>query len=139
LALADMDGEMELTLNNKNQTMHSLIVGEQMKDDVHKVKGFDMSLTAKGYDTSERVKTMRFDTFMRENNIDEVDFVKFDVEGAEDMILRSEGFLNVAPKIKAIEVEFHFPNWKELVQHLISLGYQARRYDCSAIVLLFFR
>ena len=119
VALADTDGEMTLHVNTKNRTCHSLTLNYNQG--------------------SEKVKTMRFDTFMKENKIDMVDFCKFDVEGAEDMILRSEGFTKVAEKIKAIEIEFHFPNWKELADYLISLGYSARRYQTSAIILLFTR
>ena len=119
MALADKDGEMNLNLNEKNRTCHSLTLD-------YKQKG-------------EMVKTMRFDTFMKKNKIKEVDFCKFDVEGAEDMILRSEGFINVADKIKSIEVEFHFPSFPSLIEHMQKLGYRARRYDCSAVVVLFTR
>lgn len=119
MAMADRDGEMTLSTLDGNRTCHSLV-----------------NDYGQGH---EQVKTIRFDTFMQENNIESVDFVKFDVEGAEDMILRSEGFINVAPKIKAIEVEFHYPTWPQLVEHMIKLGYQARRYDSSAIVVLFTR
>jgi hypothetical protein len=82
---------------------------------------------------------MQFDTFMEENKIMEVDFCKFDVEGMEDPILRSEGFQKIAHRIKAIEVEFHYNNWQELVNYIISLGFTARRYECSAVVVLFTR
>lgn len=119
MAIADKDGEMKLNLNDNNKTCHSLTLD-------YKQGG-------------EMVKTVRMDTFFKENKIDEVDFMKFDVEGAEDMILRSEGFKNVAEKIKAIEVEFHFPNWQELVRYMISLGFQARQYNSSAIIVLFTR
>lgn len=119
MAVADRDGEMVLSQLDHNRTCHSLI------NDYGQGK--------------ETVKTVRFDTFMAEHNIESVDFVKFDVEGAEDMILRSEGFINVAPKIKAIEVEFHYPTWPQLVEHMIKLGYTARRYESSAIVVLFTR
>lgn len=118
-ALADKDGEMTIHTLSSNRTCNSLI-------NDYGQEGFP-------------VKTFRFDTFMKENNIDSVDFVKFDVEGAEDMILRSEGFRNVADKVKAIEVEFHYPTWQELVKYMIGLGYQARRYECAAIVVLFTR
>lgn len=118
-ALADKDGEMELKTNDANKTCHSL--------------------TLDYGEGGEKVKTMRFDTLMTQFDIDEVDFVKFDVEGAEDMILRSEGFLKIASKIKAIEVEFHHQTWPELVKHMISLGFEARRYDSSAIIILFYR
>jgi FkbM family methyltransferase len=119
LALADKDGEATINFLPSNLTCNSITNNYQ--------RG------------SEKVKTLRFDSFMKENNIDSVDFVKFDVEGAEDMILRSDGFFNVHDKIKAIEVEFHYPNWGDLVEHLLKMGFSARRYECSAIVILFTR
>ena len=119
MAIADRDGEMTLNKLDANRTCHSLVLGYT--------------------DGSETVKTMAFDTFFKENKIEQVDFCKFDVEGAEDMILRSDGFKAVCEKIKAIEVEFHFPTWPQLVEYMISLGYKARRYDSSAIVILFTR
>lgn len=119
LALADKDGEMTLNFNPSNRTCNSLTVN------------FGQGGTT--------VKTMSFDTFFEKNNIDEVDFCKFDVEGAEDMILRSEGFKKVAPKIKAIEVAFHNNQWPALADYMISLGYQGRRYKCSEILVLFVR
>ena len=87
----------------------------------------------------EVVKAQTFETFMKENKIDVVDFVKFDVEGAEDDILFSPGFENIAHKIKAIEVEFHHNDWMKHVSHMEKLGFQARRYECSAIVVLFIK
>ena len=119
LAFADKNGKMNLNINPGNRTGNSLILDYN--------KG------------SVEVETMRFDTFMEKNKIKEVDFCKFDVEGAEDMILRSEGFKKIAHKIKAIEVEFHFPNWQELVKYMLELGYTARRYESSAIIILFTR
>lgn len=119
MAMADKDGEMNLSLNQSNRTCHSLTLDYKQKGEV--------------------VKTVRFDTFLKENNIDHVDFCKFDVEGAEDMILRSEGFINIADKIDAIEVEFHFPSFPSLIEHMQKLGFRARRYDCSAVVVLFTR
>lgn len=119
MAMADTKGEMTLHTLDQNKTCHSL--------------------TNDYGQGGEKVQTIDFASFMEENHIDEVDFCKFDVEGAEDMILRSESFAKVAPKIKAIEVEFHYKTWQSLVNYMISLGYQARRYDCSAIVVLFFK
>lgn len=118
-AFADKDGEMTLNYLPGNRTSHSLINN-------YKQGG-------------QTCKTVAFDTFFAQNNIEEVDFMKFDVEGAEDMILRSEGFLKVAPKIKAIEVEFHYPTFPSLVEHLMKLGYKERRYTCDAVVILFTR
>ena len=119
VAFADKDGEMQLNYLPANRTSHSLV-------NDYKQGG-------------QTVKTVAFDTFFEQNKIDEVDFMKFDVEGSEDMILRSEGFIKVAPKIKAIEIEFHYPTFPSLVEHLMKLGYKARRYDSSAVVILFTR
>jgi FkbM family methyltransferase len=118
-ALSDKDGEMTLTQNSNNRTCNSIVLnygGEGIK-----------------------VKTIAFDTFFEQNKIDKVDFCKFDVEGAEDLILRSEGFKKVCEKVKSIEVEFHFPSWPQLVDYMISLGYTARRFQCDAIIVLFTR
>lgn len=119
IAIADKDGEMALHNNTKNRTCHSLTLDYGHGD--------------------EKVKTIGLNSFMKKHKIKEVDFVKFDVEGAEDLILRSEDFKKAAPKIRAIEVEFHHQNWRELVNYMIELGYEARRYESSAIIVLFTR
>lgn len=141
-ALADKNGELEFTQNTVNRTMNTLAVGGHLHDDSYKVKPemkFDGAITAKGYDNRLTVPAKTIDTFFEENKIEHVDFMKFDPEGAEDMILRSPGFLKVYKKIDAIEIEFHFPNWQELVGYMQSLGFQARRYESSAIIVLFTR
>lgn len=117
MALAANDGEMMLNKLDSNRTCHSLI-------NDHGQGG-------------EKVRTMAFDTFFKENKIDHIDFCKFDVEGAEDLILRSEGFKKVADKISAIMVEFHYPTWPQLVEYMTTLGFTARKYDSSAIIILF--
>ena len=119
IAIADKNGEMILNTLTSNRTCHSLI-------NDYKQGG-------------EKVKTVTMNTFFEENKITKCDFMKFDVEGAEDMILRSEGFRKVKDKIDAIEVEFHYPTWPDLVKYMIGLGYTARRYNSSAIVILFLR
>jgi len=119
LAIADKDGTMTLNTFDSNRTCHSL--------------------TRSYGQGSEEVETMRMDTFFKKNKIKKVDFMKFDVEGAEYMILLSEGFTKVADKIQAIEIEFHDQNFPSLVEHMIKLGFKARRYDSSAVVILFFR
>lgn len=119
-AIDDHNGEEEFHQNPKNRTSNSLAM---------KFNG----------ETSETVKVKSMDTFFEENNIEEVDFMKFDVEGAEDVILRSEGFKKVCNKIKNIEVEFHFQTWQKLVEYMVGLGFKARRYQSSAVIVLFTR
>ena len=118
-ALAGKDGEVTMHKLAANRTCNSYVLGYK--------------------DGEEKVKAVAFDTFMEKNKIDKVDFCKFDVEGAEDDILRSEGFKKVCHKIKSLEVEFHFPNWMELATYIESLGYKAHRYQSSAIIVLFTR
>ncbi len=118
-AIADKDGEMVLNTLGQNRTCYSLI-------NDYKQGG-------------EKVKTLAMDSYFKQAKIEKCDFMKFDVEGAEDLILRSEGFKKVAHKIDAIMVEFHYPTWQELVKYMIGLGYTARQYQSSAIVVLFTR
>ena len=118
VALSDKDGEAMLSYNIANRTCNSI--------------------TNDYGQGSEKVKTVAFDTFFKENKIDKIDFCKFDVEGAEDIILRSESFKKVADKISAIEVEFHHPNYPDLVKYMMEeFGFEARRYPSSAIIVLF--
>jgi FkbM family methyltransferase len=128
VALSDKVGEVTLRQNAGNRTMNT-IIGEE-GNGKHKIRSGQ-------YKNKLTVKTIDFETFFKENNIDKVDFVKFDCEGAEDLILRSESFKKVAPKITSIMVEFHFPDWQELVKYMIELGYQAKQYPSSAIIVLF--
>ena len=118
-ALADKDGTAHLSQLANNQTCNSITnnYGDE---------GFD-------------VESMAMDTLFEKYNIDEVDFMKFDPEGAEELILYSEGFKKVAHKIKSIECEFHHNDWMNIVKFLEGLGFKARRYDSSAIIVLFTR
>jgi len=119
IAIADKDGEMKLNKYNDNRTMYSL--------------------TSDFGQGNELVKTMAMDTFFDVNNIDNVDFMKFDVEAAEDLILRSEGFKKVVSRIKAIEVEFHLPFGQELINYMVGFGYKAKRILADSIIVLFTR
>jgi len=118
-AIADKDGEMTLNLNKGNRTCHSL----------------NLNYNQGG----EKVKTICFETLLKDHKIDKVDFCKFDVEGAEELILMGDSFKKVAEKIQSIMVEFHFPDFPKIVDHMAKLGFKARRYDSSAIIILFYR
>jgi FkbM family methyltransferase len=139
IALADRDGVMQFTQNTHNRTMNTLIVGKKTGEDTYEVKGPEALIHAKGYKGKIDVFAQSMDHFFETNKIEKVDFMKFDAEGAEDMILRSEGFKKVVGKIKAIMVEFHFPNWMDLVQYMSEFGFKARQYESSAKVVLFLR
>lgn len=119
MALAGQDGEVTMHKLDGNRTCNSYVLNYEGE--------------------AQPIQAQAMDTFFAENNIEHVDFMKFDVEGAEDDILRSPGFAKVAEKIQAIEVEFHFPSWPSLVKYMESLGFKARRYEASGIIVLFFR
>jgi len=120
LAISDKDGEARLKFYEPNRTSHSLVYYINIDDKF-----------------SEMVKTQKLTTFFKENNITHVDFCKMDIEGAEEMVLSSPDFEEASRMIDCIEVEFHFPTFPELINRMIKLGYQARRYPCSAIVVAF--
>lgn len=118
LAIAGTDGEMKLSKTLDNLTCNSLV---------------------NDYGDGEMVKTKNLNTFFKENNINKIDFMKIDIEGAEEQVFCSTNFNNIAPKIKSIMCEFHYPDYIKIVNHLIGLGYTARRYPSSAIIYLFTR
>lgn len=68
---------------------------------------FSLKDTVTDKNDYEAVETQTFETFMKNNDIDHIDFLKLDVEGAEDLVITSDGFRNVAPKIKVIMGEYH--------------------------------
>ena len=116
VAIADKDGEMTLHQHNGNRACHSLI-----------------NDYGQG---GEKVKTQTLETFFKENKLETVDFMKFDVEGAEESILCAPEFSDVAPMIKSMMIEFHFPNFPTIINHLIALGFKCKRYPSSAIIFL---
>ena len=126
VALSGEDGERYLGLNEINHTMHSLMPQE----------GEEMAKRA-GWTSGERVRTMTLDTFLKENNIEHVDFMKLDCEGVEDEILRHPTAKNALEKIDSILIEMHHANFPELVRYLQELGYSARKYQSSAKIVLF--
>lgn len=142
-ALADHDGEMSFAQNSGNRTMNTLMDSGQKDKHGHVILTDGISdrpmIKARDYQEGIKVPVKSIDQFFKEAGITHVDFMKFDPEGAEDMILRSEGFKKVAHMIDNIEVEFHFSTWGELVNYMVSLGYKARQYDSSAHIVLFFR
>ena len=119
LAIADEDGEGSLRIYSKNHTANSLVLRDQIDKEF------------------ETVPTKKLTTFLQENGIKHVDFMKLDIEGSERTLLMSEDFAEASKIIDNLMVEFHFSDFPEQVNKLIELGYQARRYPCSAIVVDF--
>jgi len=58
-----------------------------------------------------QVKTIRMETWMQHNSVDEIDFLKIDAEGASYEIL--EGFGSMIERVKVIQLETErVPSWK---------------------------
>lgn len=118
-AMWDKDGEETLHVSENNRTA--------------------CSLTAQYNKETQGVKTYAMDTFFKENNIEKVDFMKMDIEGSEEKVLMSEGFLKVVPQIETLMVEFHSAGWERLVDHLVSLGFKTRRPMTDEVLIFFYR
>jgi len=140
LAIAGKDGEMNLSIGETNRTSSTLMLGEKINDrlfnDVSRKFSFH---TVDKYEKSIRVQSKRIDTFFEENHIERVDFMKIDVEGAENLILRHAGFRDVVDRIGAIEIEYHFPDWEDLDGMLKFMGYTGARQKTEANVWLYKR
>jgi FkbM family methyltransferase len=120
LAISDTNGKDTLSFYQNNRTSHSLV--------------YHINITP---GDCEEVETMTVNTFLESNGITHVDFMKMDIEGAEDKVLRSKDFAEASKKIDNIMLEFHYPTFPELINIMIDLGYKARRYPCSAVVVDF--
>jgi len=80
------------------------------------------------------INVVRLDTFMRKNNIQKVDLLKLNVEGAEVQILKSLS-PSTAKKIKCISFASHEgkvttqEEHKETLEHLKSIGYKVEPFN----------
>lgn len=66
-----------------------------------------------------KVKTIKMDTFVKENHVERVDFIKADIEGAERYMLMGaqETLRNFAPKLSICT--YHLPDDEEVLTKLI--------------------
>ena len=119
MALANHDGETKLNINTGNRTANSI--------------------TNEYGHGQETVGTVTLATIFRENNIDSLDFLKMDIEGAEDQVIESLGFGHVAPKIKAMVIEYHNGGWERLHTIVTNLGFQSSREATDTINFLYWR
>ena len=60
---------------------------------------------AKGKESVEKVPTKTLTTLFEENDIKHVDFMKFDVEGAEDLILPSPDFEDIYTPVYGANID----------------------------------
>ena len=81
------------------------------------------------YEASFKVETIRLDTFMNDNNVNKIDFLKIDTEGHDYFVLQSYDWDKQCPDI--IECEFEDLksvkklnyNWKDMAEFLYQKKY----------------
>lgn len=118
-AIADKEGEMEFHHNEDNLTCNSLVMGFKNEH-------------------ADRVKTKGMMDFFKEAGITHVDFMKFDVEGGEELILPSDQFAEAMQMVDCIEVAFHLPDFTKHLNRMREVGFKtARRYQCAEILFNF--
>jgi FkbM family methyltransferase len=127
LALADHNGQAVFHTNRTNMTAGSL------DNDFYNI----LRIAHKYEDIT--VKTVTIDTFVHDNKIDKIDFMKMDIEGQENSIMQTEGFKTVLPKIQACTIEFHSGGWEPLVQMMKDAGFGAEREPVETNSYLFTR
>ena len=144
LAIMDRDGEMDLSIGDKNRTANTMMLKGEGPDGYHRSwltdsKGGEVLLSIPDtFSSTVKVQTRRMDTFFKENGIDHVDLMKLDIEGAEYLVLKGEGFLNVKDKIDVIVAELHYPQAAlGLVAYMYGIGFGAKRIPTEADVVVF--
>jgi FkbM family methyltransferase len=107
--------------HNQNSTMNSTMA---VVENLPKIK--------------ETVQGIRFDTFVKEEKIEKIDFLKLDIEGSECAVIGSESFQKVVPILEALVVEYH--SWsgvspQQLVTTLRDYGYLVEQIPSEATIL----
>jgi FkbM family methyltransferase len=96
----DLFETMKLNLKSSNITLINKGVAD--KD--------DEVLISSAYDTTEGrflINGMRFDTFLKTYNIEHIDFLKMDCEGAEYDVFNDENLLWIKQNVRKIAAEIH--------------------------------
>ncbi len=100
-ALADKDGEMEFYVSKNSQQASSLIR--------ENVEEFDKNIQA------IKVRTQKFQTFLSENQIDKIDILKMDCQGAEYLILKNAEEILAKTDFLILEVSLLDENMEDLL------------------------
>ena len=111
----------------RNTTMHCLDpFVKKFNVENEKAYGLDHKETTVG-----KVETITLDSLFKEQKIDYVDFMKFDVEGEEAKILAHSSFDLVASKIKMMIVEFH--SWNNSNRDIIKASITDRGFEIKKL------
>lgn len=107
-ALSDTIGEAQLAMSSEWDVANT-IVNDNSNTIVQEA----------GYDKFETVKTITIDEFVKNNNIQKVDFIKADIEGAERLMLAgaTNTLAKLAPKLAICT--YHFKDDPQVLEEII--------------------
>lgn len=91
-----------------------------------------------GEKTKEEVDAIRLDTFVKEEGIEHIDFMKMDIEGSEAEVIGSKSFENIAPILDAMVLELHDWNGvnpQQIVTTLRDYGFVVEVIPAQALIL----
>lgn len=71
------------------------------------------------YEQEDTYSSIKFSTFIHENNIKTIDFLKFDCEGGEISIFNEENLDFIKTNVKIISGEYHICNFSNSVEQFI--------------------
>jgi FkbM family methyltransferase len=104
--LGSRECEMDILINNDGSAANSILSNDYMRE--QKAKNF-VKTNILDATTKEKIVLTSLDKFVEENNLERVDFIKADIEGAERDMLR--GATNVlktfAPKLAICTYHMH--------------------------------
>lgn len=115
------DGKLPF-FHNPNRTMYSL-----------------HSAVYDGKSEVEEVDCVALDTFINENKIEHIDFMKLDVEGSETEIISSSSFKNISDKIDTIVAEVHAwsgRNPNQIIDALKMRGFNISQLPSDATIIV---
>jgi FkbM family methyltransferase len=106
--VGDVDGEVEFNTSTKSFiTGQELIFSSSLRKpgkDIYKM--WPSLFQNEGNFSPTKVKSYRFDTFVKENNIDHIDWIHLDIQGAEDLFING-GLETLNTKVKYFYTEYN--------------------------------
>lgn len=125
--------QMAISHENKEVILH-----HSANKTMHSLTG-DHSAVSNEKPSSEKVKGITIEQFMKDNKIDHIDLLKLDIEGSEPEVLCSDSFRKVADKIDVLVYEYHV--WSNRVPSQINnclkdMGFYVSQLPCEATVFV---
>jgi FkbM family methyltransferase len=97
-----------------------------------------MELTGQKSISKTKVEAIRLDTFVKQEDIKHIDFMKMDIEGSECEVIGSKSFEGIVPLLDAFVVEYHEwsgVNVQQLVTTIRDYGYTVELIPSKAVIL----